>query len=151
MRYYRNEWQLVPVPSLILSVMGRLYHELDIPESNQLGLHNEQPCNQSRLFQSPEPLLTSSRRENTIHTMIEKETNLFLKYIPAMRNLKLCVSVTTFYVLWGSKNFDLMLLRPGADQEKKSLPKYCPSWIGHPLTLIPQSQLLLYCNIISSD
>lgn len=162
MRYYRNEWQLVPVPSLFLSVMGRLYHELDIPESNQLGLHNEQPCNQSRLFQSPEPLLTSSRRENTIHTMIEKETNLFLKYIPAMRNLKLCVGVTTFYVLWGSKNFDLMLLRPGADQEKKrqlsshQSPKVLPildrtKWNGHPLTLIPQSQLLLYCNIISSD
>ena len=51
--------------------------------------------------------------------MIEKETNLFLKYIPAMRNLKLCIGVTSFYVLWGSKNFDLMLLRPGADQEKK--------------------------------
>lgn len=110
MRYYRNQLQLFPFPSLFLSVIGRLYHELDIPESTQLGLHNEQLYNQSRLSQSPELLLTSSRRENTIHTMIEKETNLFLKYILAMRNLKLCVGVTTFYVLWGSKNFDLMLL-----------------------------------------
>lgn len=84
--------------------MGRLYHELDIPESNQLGLHNEQPCNQSRLFQSPEPLLTNSRRGNTIHTMIEKETNLFLTYNAEFEIMRRCYNVFCFM---GLKKFRL--------------------------------------------